>query len=348
MTAIVLAAPAPARQPVRPSRATRPTAKPDLKQIGIDQQLDAGPARLVFQDEAGRTSGSADYFGKRPVDPGARLLRVPDALHAGAQRPASARCSALTFDAGKEFDVVAVSFDPKRDPELAAQKKQPTSSATAGRDAATGWHFLTGDAASIERARRRRSASATRTTSDRSSTPTPPASMVADARRAHLALLLRHRVLAARPAARPGRSVRASKIGTLVDQVAAALLPLRPHDRQVRRRRDDARPRRRRGDRAGVPGRFCASASTGAGGDATPAPRRSSEPDDVHELSAVSRTGLDRRRPQVDALYFFLLAVTAFFSLLIAGAGRLLRDQVSAADPTTRSARASTARSRSR
>ena len=57
----------------------------------------------------------------------------------------------LSFDAGKDFDVVVVSIDPKEGPMLAAEKKATyRAAATDGRRTAAGWHFLTGTEASIK------------------------------------------------------------------------------------------------------------------------------------------------------------------------------------------------------
>jgi protein SCO1 len=60
----------------------------------------------------------------------------------------------LPFQVGKEFDVVTISFDPRETPQLAQSKKKVyvdylPEKMRAG--AASGWHFLTGDAANIER-----------------------------------------------------------------------------------------------------------------------------------------------------------------------------------------------------
>jgi len=60
----------------------------------------------------------------------------------------------VPFEMGKEFDVVTISFDPRETPELAASKKKvyvdylPEKMKASARN---GWHFLTGDAANIER-----------------------------------------------------------------------------------------------------------------------------------------------------------------------------------------------------
>jgi protein SCO1 len=57
----------------------------------------------------------------------------------------------LSFEAGKEFTIVAVSFAPNETTALAAAKKEQIIRQYARPDSATGWHFLTGDAAAITR-----------------------------------------------------------------------------------------------------------------------------------------------------------------------------------------------------
>jgi protein SCO1/2 len=50
---------------------------------------------------------------------------------------------------GREFDVVAVSFDPRETPVLANGKKKSNLDRYKRPESASGWHFLTGDEASI-------------------------------------------------------------------------------------------------------------------------------------------------------------------------------------------------------
>jgi protein SCO1/2 len=59
--------------------------------------------------------------------------------------------NAITFDAGQEFEVVTVSFEPRETPELAAAKKTAYLKRYARPGAAAGWHFLTGEPADIAR-----------------------------------------------------------------------------------------------------------------------------------------------------------------------------------------------------
>jgi protein SCO1/2 len=57
---------------------------------------------------------------------------------------------ALTFDVGKDFDVVTVSFDPRETPEMAAAKKRDILKRYGRANADQGWHFLTGKADQID------------------------------------------------------------------------------------------------------------------------------------------------------------------------------------------------------
>jgi len=55
----------------------------------------------------------------------------------------------LKFDAGKEYQIVVVSFDPRERSNLAAAKKRTYLRQYERQGAANGWHFLTGDQSSI-------------------------------------------------------------------------------------------------------------------------------------------------------------------------------------------------------
>jgi protein SCO1/2 len=59
--------------------------------------------------------------------------------------------SVLTESVGTEFDVVVVSFDPRETPTLAAGKKKAYIDRYGRPGSEHGWHFLTGDEASIRR-----------------------------------------------------------------------------------------------------------------------------------------------------------------------------------------------------
>jgi protein SCO1/2 len=121
------------------------TAKPGLLgKIGIDQRLNHQvPLDLGFVDEAGRDVKLGDYFGKRPVLLALVYYECP-MLCTQVLNGVTGALKVLSFDVGKEFDVVAVSINPKEGPGLAAAKKQAYVERYGRPETAHGWHFLTG------------------------------------------------------------------------------------------------------------------------------------------------------------------------------------------------------------
>jgi protein SCO1/2 len=151
MTVMLLAASAPLRaQLVSPEPGDPATAKPGLlKQIGIDQRVHQQvPLDLLFKDETGREVRLGEYFGKRPVILVLGYYECPMLCTQVLNGLVSA-LGVLSFDAGREFDVVAVSINPKETPALAAQKKQSYMERYNRPQSVAGWHFLTGAEASI-------------------------------------------------------------------------------------------------------------------------------------------------------------------------------------------------------
>lgn len=120
-----------------------------LAKVGIDQKLDAQiPLDATFRDEQGRTVKLADYFGKKPVILTLVYYECP-MLCTQVLNGAVSALKVMNFTAGQEFDIVTVSFNPKETPAMASAKKE-TYVAKYGRpQAAAGWHFLTGEQASI-------------------------------------------------------------------------------------------------------------------------------------------------------------------------------------------------------
>lgn len=120
-----------------------------LEGVGIDQHLDEQvPLDLPFRDEAGRAVRFGDTFGKRPVLLALVYYDCPMLCTQVLNGLVSA-LSVISFDAGKEFDVVVVSFDPREKPADASAKKIAYLSRYKRPGADAGWHFLTGEAASI-------------------------------------------------------------------------------------------------------------------------------------------------------------------------------------------------------
>jgi protein SCO1/2 len=124
------------------------------QEIGLDQRLgEQVPLELAFRDEAGREVRLRDLFGRRPVVIALVYYECP-MLCTLVLNGMVRTFRALSLELGQDYEVVTVSIDPRETPELAARKKaeylktyaggEPSSAATAG------WHFLTGDQASID------------------------------------------------------------------------------------------------------------------------------------------------------------------------------------------------------
>ncbi len=130
----------------------RADEKPELlKDIGIDQRLNEMlPLDLPLRDESGRTVRLGDYFGRRPVILALVYYNCP-MLCTQVLNGLVGALNVMSLDAGRDFDVVAVSFDARETPAMAAAKKDAYLGRYKRPNAAAGWHFLTGDAASIDR-----------------------------------------------------------------------------------------------------------------------------------------------------------------------------------------------------
>lgn len=124
-----------------------------LQQVGIDQKLNEQlPLDARFQDEVGNDVALGSYFGKKPVLLAFVYYECP-MLCNEVLNGTLGTLKALPFSAGKEFDVVAISFDSRENekPGLAAEKKQSYIDRYNRPGARDGWHFLTGTEENIKR-----------------------------------------------------------------------------------------------------------------------------------------------------------------------------------------------------
>ena len=124
----------------------KPALPGALKGVGIDQQLDSQvPLNITLKDEAGRDVLLSSFFHPgKPVIIAPVYYRCP-MLCTQILTGLESSLKAVSFDPGKDFEVVAVSFDPKDTPELAASKKQMYLRRYNRPNTANGWHFLTGE-----------------------------------------------------------------------------------------------------------------------------------------------------------------------------------------------------------
>ena len=122
-----------------------------LEKVSIRQKLNGQlPLDAVFKDDAGRTVKLGDFFGERPVLLVFAYYECPmlcTLVLNGIVRV----LNGVTLTPGRDFDVVAVSFNPRETPELAAKKKVSYLKEYHGRGTEAGWHFLTGAEDQIRR-----------------------------------------------------------------------------------------------------------------------------------------------------------------------------------------------------
>ncbi len=127
-----------------------PETRPQiLRNVAIEQKLNRPlPLDLPLQDETGRLVRLRDYFGKRPVVLVLAYYNCP-MLCTEVLNGLLSAMRVLTLDAGRDFEVVTVSFDPRDKPSDARAKKVPYVARYGRSTGAAGWHFLTGPPASI-------------------------------------------------------------------------------------------------------------------------------------------------------------------------------------------------------
>lgn len=121
-----------------------------LRNVGFEPPLNGQvPLDLGFQDETGREVRLGDYFGHKPVLLALVYYGCP-MLCNQVEQGVVGSLKMLSFNAGSDFEVVFVSFDPRETPDMAAQKKVSALSHYGRLNTAAGWHFLTGTKQSID------------------------------------------------------------------------------------------------------------------------------------------------------------------------------------------------------
>ena len=124
---------------------------PAVKDVGIDQRLNEQlPLDAVFKDDQGREVRLGEYFKGKPVVLALIYYSCPMLCNQVLNGMLSS-VRQVSFNAGEEFQIVAVSFDSRETPHLAAAKKQTYVKAYNRASGDAGWHFLTGDEANIKR-----------------------------------------------------------------------------------------------------------------------------------------------------------------------------------------------------
>ncbi len=120
-----------------------------LQHAGIAQNLNHQlPLSAKFVDSSGKDSSLGQYFGKRPIVLAqvyfSCVMLCPQVMHGAADA-----LKQTGLHAGKDYEVVVVSFDPNDTPQQAAGEKQRFLDWLGDPSAASGVHFLTGQQAAI-------------------------------------------------------------------------------------------------------------------------------------------------------------------------------------------------------
>jgi protein SCO1/2 len=121
-----------------------------LTDVRFDQRLNEQlPLDARFKDDEGRDVKLGDYFGKKPVVLAFVYYECP-MLCTQVLNGLTTSLGVLDETVGREFDVVAISFDARETPALANGKKKSHLDRYKRPESTNGWHFLTGDEAAIK------------------------------------------------------------------------------------------------------------------------------------------------------------------------------------------------------
>jgi protein SCO1 len=125
-----------------------------LKEVGIEQKLGQQiPMDVEFKDEEGRIISLENYFNKnKPVILALVYYECP-MLCNEVLNGLTGSLKGISLNAGKDFEVVAISFNAKEFdvPELAKNKKASYVKRYDRAGTEQGWHFLTGTQDSIDK-----------------------------------------------------------------------------------------------------------------------------------------------------------------------------------------------------
>jgi protein SCO1/2 len=121
-----------------------------LSEIGIDQHIgEQVPLDASFTDSRGHTAPLSEHMGDRPIVLALVYNRCPMLCNQVLQGLVSS-LKVLELDAGEDFDVLAVSFDPKEPTSRAAESRAKFLRLYDRGGADQGVQFLTGEPPAIE------------------------------------------------------------------------------------------------------------------------------------------------------------------------------------------------------
>ncbi len=123
---------------------------PLLRNVDVDQRLNRSvPTNLTFKDETGRPAKLSQFIHDKPVILTLNYFQCPQ-LCPLMLKGVGDTLQTVKYNIGEDFDVITVSIDPRETPKQAAEAKSTYLQAYNRPNAGKGWHFLTGDPATIK------------------------------------------------------------------------------------------------------------------------------------------------------------------------------------------------------
>jgi protein SCO1/2 len=122
-----------------------------MQDVGIKEHLGSklSVESLHFKNEKGEPVVLKDYLSAhRPVLLALVYYDCPNLCNL-VLNGLTKSLGDLEWEPGKQFDIVAVSINPKENPEIAAAKKEAYLKLYGKPETAAGWHFLTGEESQI-------------------------------------------------------------------------------------------------------------------------------------------------------------------------------------------------------
>ena len=121
-----------------------------LKDVNFRPELNAQmPLNTEFKDETGKSVKLGDYFGQQKPVLLAFVYYGCPMLCTQLEQGVVGSLRMLSFNPGRDYEVVFVSFDERDTPEMAAAKKVTAIDHFRRKETAAGWHFLSGSKESI-------------------------------------------------------------------------------------------------------------------------------------------------------------------------------------------------------
>ena len=121
-----------------------------LQNVTFRPELNAQmPLETAFTDESGKSVQLAQYFHQQKPVLLAFVYYGCPMLCTQLEQGVVGSLRMLSFNPGRDYDVVFLSFDDRDTPEMAAAKKKTSLDHFRRPETAAGWHFLTGSKESI-------------------------------------------------------------------------------------------------------------------------------------------------------------------------------------------------------